>query len=206
MEKFIRLRQHRQSVVHRMGGGDPGVTFPQPANHPATGDNRLHHIAKTPGSDRRGAGPPARFAAGQQHIADRQRAVNPQPHGERQRRRCGASTTASYHLAKVSPMPASRYSAGALRMMRGSTSTRKLASSKISKFRACPASLYHTDSGVHAAQVAAIVGMATSGTPRRRASTSRCRAARRRRRQSLPPDRHRRPAPAPPRRVRCSGR
>jgi hypothetical protein len=27
---------------------------------------------------------------------------------------CGASTTASYHLAKVSPMPASRYSAGAL--------------------------------------------------------------------------------------------
>ncbi len=49
--------------------------------------------------------------------------------------------------------------------MRGSTSTVKLASSKISKFRACPASLYHTDSGVHAAQVAAIVGMATSGTP-----------------------------------------
>ncbi len=32
------------------------------------------------------------------------------------------------------------------------------------------------------------------------------RRARRRRRQSLPPDRHRRPAPAPPRRVRCSGR
>jgi hypothetical protein len=35
-----------------------------------------------------------------------------------------------------------------------------------------PASLYHTDSGVHAAQVAAMVGMATSGTPRRRARRS----------------------------------
>lgn len=46
MEEFIRLRQHRQPVVHRMGGGDPGVAFPQPANHPAAGDNCIHHIAK----------------------------------------------------------------------------------------------------------------------------------------------------------------
>ena len=87
MEEFIRLRQHRQSVVHRMGGGDPGVTFPQPANHPAAGYNRLHHIAKRLGQIAAALVRQRRFAAGQQHVADRQRAVNPQPHGERQRLR-----------------------------------------------------------------------------------------------------------------------
>jgi glycerol dehydrogenase-like iron-containing ADH family enzyme len=40
-------------------------------------------------------------------------------------------------------IPTIRYSAGALRMMRGSTSTRKFASSNISKFSACPASGGH---------------------------------------------------------------
>ena len=82
----------------------------------------------------------------------------------------GASTTASYHFASVSPMPASRYSAGALRTICGSTSTRKFASSKISNCSAWPSSLYQTESGVHAAQVAAMVGMPTNGTPERRAT------------------------------------
>lgn len=118
--------------MHRVRRRHAGIALTQTADHSASGNNRIHHV---PERLRLFAALLIRkrfFAACQQHVTDRQRTVQAKTHGQRQTLRLRASTAASYHFASVSPMPASRYSAGALRMICGSTSTRKLASSKIS--------------------------------------------------------------------------